>query len=287
MYLVRLELATVAIILALAAALVVGSGDFFGGVASRHGRVLAVVLWVHLVGIVAMAVLGPLVGGDPTAADLAWGAAAGVAGAAGVGSLYVGFSASPMGVVAPVSAVVAAGFPVLFGVATGERPSAVSAAGLAVGLVAIALVSRPSGPAATGSVGAGVAWGMAAGLAFGALFVLFSRTADGSGIWPVLPARLAGAAAAIAVVAASRAERMPRRTSWPAIGLAGVLTVAGNGLFVLASQRGLLAVVSVLTSMYPAATVAWARVVFKERLGAPQLAGVALALAAVALIAGG
>ncbi len=276
-----------AIALALAAALVVGSGDFFGGVASRHGRVLAVVLWVHVVGIVAMALLGPLLGGDPTAADLWWGAAAGIAGAAGVLSLYLGFASSRMGVVAPVSAVVAAAAPVLFGLATGERPGPVAFAGLAVGLVAIALVSRPAAGDERGSTAAGVARGLAAGVAFGALFILFSRAGDGSGVWPVLPARVAGAALLVVATTAVRSPRRPIRASWGAIGLAGTLTVGGNGLFLLASQEGLLSVVSVLTSMYPAATVGWARLVYRERLSGVQLSGVALALAAVALIVAG
>ncbi len=276
-----------AVFLALAAAAVVGSGDFFGGMASRHGRVLAVSLWVHVGGVAAMVALGPLVDGDPTAADLWWGAGAGLAGAVGVTSLYLGFARSRMGIVAPVSAVVAAALPVVFGVASGERPSSVATAGLAVGLVAIALVSRPGAADARGSVAAGVVRGTAAGIAFGALFILFAETGDGSGIWPVLPARLAGASLVLAAVLATRSERLPRRQSWSAIALASVLTVGGNGLFVLASQEGLLAVVSVLTSMYPAATVAWARVVYRERLTGIQLAGVALALGAIALIAGG
>ncbi len=276
-----------AILLALAAAAVVGSGDFFGGMASRHGRVLAVSLWVHVCGVAAMLVLGPLVGGDPTAADLWWGAAAGLAGAVGVTSLYLGFASSRMGVVAPVSAVVAAAVPVMFGLATGERPAALAVGGLGLGLVAIALVSRPGRDQGSAGVAAGVLRGLAAGAAFGALFVFFGQVGDGTGVWPVLPARMAGAALLVAVAVGTRAPGRPETASWPAIGLAALLTAGGNGLFVLASQEGLLAVVSVLTSMYPAATVAWARVVYRERLTGMQLAGVALALAAIALIAGG
>lgn len=276
-----------AVVLALAAALVVGSGDFFGGMAARRGKVLAVVTWVHLVGIAAMAVLGPLLGGDPTAADLGWGAASGVAGAAGVLALYAGFTAGRVGLVAPTSAVVAAAFPVVFGVLTGERPSALAIAGLATGLVAIALVSRPERGETAGGGRQGLLHGVVAGLAFGALFILLSRAESGSGLWPLLPARAAGALLLVGAAVALGRELRPAAGSWQPIAAAGVLTVSGNGLFLLASQRGLLSVVAVLTSMYPAATVAWARVVFRERLAGLQLVGVALALAAVGLIAGG
>jgi drug/metabolite transporter (DMT)-like permease len=277
----------VAILLALAGAAVVGSGDFFGGVAAKHGRVLAVVLWVHLVGVGAMVLIGPLLGGDPTAADLWWGAAAGASGSLGVVALYHGFATSRVGVVAPISAVVAAVLPVLYGVIDGERPGPVVVAGLAVGVVAIALVSRPSADDTEGNIGGGVVRGLAAGLAFGALFILFSRVGDDAGAWPVLPARAAGAGVLLTAILARRDPLVPARASQPVVALGGVVAAVGTGLFVLAFQRGLLSVVSVLTSMYPAASIAWARVIFAERLTGVQWMGVALALLAVGLIAAG
>ncbi len=276
-----------AIVLALASAIVVGSGDFFGGMAARHGRVLAVVMWIHLIGAGAAVVLAVAVGGDPQPADFAWGAAAGLAGAVGVVALYLGFNRSRMGVVAPVSAVVAAGLPVVYGVATGDEPSAVVFGGLLVGVVAIALISRPDETGPSGSVGAGVVRGVAAGVAFGALFILFSRVSADAGAWPVLPARAAGAALLVAAILATRDDRMPVRAAWPVLILGATVAVAGTGLFVLAFQEGLVSVVSVLASMYPAATVAWARIIYSERLNGLQWSGVGLALVAVGMIAGG
>jgi drug/metabolite transporter (DMT)-like permease len=58
-------------------------------------------------------------------------------------------------------------------------------------------------------------------------------------------------------------------------------------LFAVASTRGLLPVVAVGGSMYPAFTVALAHTVLGERLVSAQRVGVALALAGVLLIVGG
>jgi drug/metabolite transporter (DMT)-like permease len=73
----------------------------------------------------------------------------------------------------------------------------------------------------------------------------------------------------------------------PVLVAIGAFDVLANGLFAVASTKGLLPVVAVGGSMYPAFTVALAHAVLGERLVAPQWAGVVLALAGVALIAGG
>jgi drug/metabolite transporter (DMT)-like permease len=61
--------------------------------------------------------------------------------------------------------------------------------------------------------------------------------------------------------------------------------VTANGLYLLAVREGLLSVVAVLSSLYPAATVVLARVVLGERLRPAQLAGLGLGLAGVTMIA--
>ncbi len=274
-----------AILLALASAAVVGSADFFGGFATRRGRVFAVVAWSHLFGVAATAAIGPVVGGSPTAADLWWGAASGVSGAAGILSLYSGFAAARVGVVAPTSAVVAAVFPALFGIVEGERPSLLALAGIALGIGAVLLISRAAD--GSGLSLTGLLYGIGAGLGFGGLFILLSRAQDGSGIWPLGPGRLAGFVVIALAAAIWGRDLRPVRSSWPPLLVAGFLAVLGNGLFLLASQRGLLSVVAVLTSLYPVATVAWARAIFKEVLAPSQLLGLALALLAVAVIATG
>ena len=58
-------------------------------------------------------------------------------------------------------------------------------------------------------------------------------------------------------------------------------------LYAAASTRGLLSIVAVLSSLYPIVIVVLARLLLSERIARPQLAGVAVALAGVALVSAG
>ncbi len=277
-----------AVLLGVLAGAFSGAGDFFGGIASRRGRVFAVSTGAHAAGLVTALVLAPLLPGRPEAVDMWWGAAAGVMGGLGILALYRGFTASALAVVSPIAAVGAAGWPVLFSLATGEVPTGVQAAGLVAGFAAIWTISRsPSSPGPTGTVAAGVGYGVLSGVGFGGLLVFLSFVGDDAGIWPILPARVAGGFVVAAVGVAAARTLVPLVGSLRAVAAAGALTVVGNGLFILAANRGSLAVVSVLTAMFPAATVLLARVFLRERLGATRRAGLGLALVAVALVAGG
>lgn len=273
------------IVLALAAAGLVGSGDFFGGLASRRGRVFAVALWVHLIGVGALILVAPLLGGTPGQADWLWGALAGGAAGLGIISLYHGFARGRIGVVAPVSAISAAALPLLFGFVTGERPRFLEWLGLLVGLVAIGLVSTGHEADASGPILGGVLYGVGAGLGFAVLYIALAQTSPESGIWPLLPARIAGSMVVALVALFLGRKLVPVKASWRPVVATGILSILGNFAFILATREGLLSIVAVLTSLYPAATVLLARLVLHERLSRVQLAGFALAIAAVTLIA--
>jgi drug/metabolite transporter (DMT)-like permease len=280
----------VELVLGLGAAITYGAADFMGGLASKRAPVRAVVLVSQVVGSGLIVAAGALTRWGPAdAAGLGWGGLAGLCGAAGVSALYFALSAGRMSVVAPVTAVVAAATPVLFGLAIGERPAAVSLVGVAVALSAVALVSTPrSSPSPElgerprsppGAVGA------AAGLAFGGFFVFLERAPHDSGLWPLAGARVASIVVVAAALVLSPTRLRPARDSLPAIAAAGLLDAAANVLYLLATRRGLLSLVAVLTSMYPASTVLLAHLVLGERLTRVRVAGLAAAAVGVALIA--
>ncbi len=275
-----------AILLALSSALVVGTGDFIGGFASRKGRIMGVVVVGQAVGMLTTVALAPVFGGSLDRPTLVWGALAGLGGGLGIAALYAGFARASIGVVSPVAAVTTASWPVLWDLARGQTPSLIASAGVALGLVGIWVVSG-------GEVGdqkstrIGVGFGLLAGTGLGLLLILLSLASEDSGIWALLPARTSGVIVAVVVAAAGSVPIIPAPTALrPAVG-AGMLTVLGNGLFIEASMRGSLAVVSVITAMFPAATVVWARIVLGELLSTRRKLGLGLALAAVALVAAG
>jgi drug/metabolite transporter (DMT)-like permease len=287
----------VAILLALATAVVYGTADFLGGLAARRLRALLVVGWSQLAGWVLVAVLAVVVDGSATPADLGWGAAAGVVGTAGLTVFYRALAQGSMSVVAPVTAVCAAAVPVVAGLASGDAVGATALAGVALALPAVGLVAteRGAGRVGSGRVGEGAAGSIAsallAGTAFGAMFVLLDRTSPGSGLWPLVGSRGASALL-VAVLLLARPElRRPTllvpRAALPMVLGAGLADMTANVLYLLAVRQGELAVVGLLSSLYPVSTVVLAAVVLRERLSKLQLTGVGCCAVAVALIAWG
>jgi uncharacterized membrane protein len=275
-----------AVVLALLSALVWGASDFCGGLASRRSSAYGIVVGSQAIGLVALLAVLPAIGGSATAADLAWGAAAGVCGSAGLVVFYRAMAGGVMSVVAPVTSVCAAAVPVLGGLALGERIGVATAVGIVLALVAVVLVAAEGGLRALRSVrAAALGPPLFAGAMFGLFFVLLHRTGPGAGLWPLVGARLISVLLVGAVVLVRRQSlRVPRAALLPLV-LAGVGDMAGNALFLLASQRGDLSITGVLASLYPASTVLLAQLVLRERLGGTQAAGLATAAAAVVLIA--
>jgi drug/metabolite transporter (DMT)-like permease len=275
----------VAALLALGASLAYGVGDFLGGLTSRRVHVLTVLALSQLAGLVAVAVwaaveLETFLGAGATAAACA----AGACGALGLASLYRGMAVGAMGVVAPISSVAAA-IPFVYGLARGERPSPVQIVGVLIALAGLVLVSRTPGSASRFATGFGLA--LLAALGFGFYFVFLDAAADESVPWAVLVARSTSVTLALAVVATIRIPLRVERALLAPIVAVGLCDVGANVLFALASTRGLLSVVSVLTSLYPAVTAALAAVLLHERLGRTQLAGATAVLAGAALLSAG
>jgi drug/metabolite transporter (DMT)-like permease len=275
----------VATALALGASLAWGAGDFLGGRTARVVHVLTVLALSQLVGLAAV-LCWALVSSDPfpPAADLAPAAAAGVGGAVGLAALYRGMAIGAMGVVAPISALSPL-LPLVVGIAAGERPSAVQLLGTALALAGVAVLSREPGAGRRRAAGTGLAVVAAAG--FGAYFVLLDAAADTSVPWAVTVARASTCALALGAAFPLSAPLRAPRAVLPALVAVGLADVGANVLFGLASTRGLLAVVSVLASLYPVVTVALARIVLKERLAVSQRLGGAGAIAGAALVASG
>ena len=275
-----------AIVLALGAAVSYGVGDFLGGLTSRRAHVLAVLLLSQAVGAAAVAVW-VLVAGEPflgSSAALA-AVAAGLCGLLGLGGLYRGMAIGAMGVVAPISAIAAA-IPFTVGILRGERPSSLQIVGALVAVLGLALVSRPEGGVGA-RIASGVGLALVAALGFGFYFVFLDIAADDSASWAVLVARLTSSIVALVATLAVGASLAMSRRVLIAVLAVGACDVGANVLFALASTRGLVSVVSVLTSLYPAVTVALAALLLHERLGRVQLAGAAAVLTGAALLAAG
>ena len=264
-----------------------GMGDFSGGIATRRANVVVVMLFSQLVGI-SMFTLLALVTHEqfPSPRDLAWGAAAGVAGLVGIAALYSAMALGQMGIVAPISGVITAALPVLAGALMQGLPNPLNLLGFALALVGVFLISR-SGDGTARPVS--IVLAVIAGFGFGGFLILIAQAQHGTVFWPLAAARAASITVSVLGVLGQRAfsrlprNPLPRNALLPAV-LAGVLDSSGNLFFVLSSQAGRLDVAGVLSSLYPATTVLLALALLHERLLRSQAVGVLLALAAIPLI---
>ncbi|WP_081051174.1 DMT family transporter [Rhodococcus erythropolis] len=280
--------------LALVAAVAYGVSDFVGGVASRRVAALRVVIVSYPLSLVIVLIAAPFVSGTLTLNGLIWGAIAGVTSGLAVWWFYLALATGPMSVVSPLTAVLVAGIPVLVGFAFGERPGLIAYLGIAVALVAVVLVSRESPDDTAGEVAGGITLRftrqvalltVGSGGAFALSFIALHQIGEGSGLWALAVSRGAATVVVWLVAVAAGHFVLPRGEPLKLAVYVSVLDVVANGTMIYAFQGGMLSLVSVIGSLYPAATVLLAMVMLGERVSRVQQAGMLLALAAVGMIA--
>ena len=311
--------------LGLSSGLCWGAADFFGGIQSRRLPALTVAFWSQLAGALGLAIALAIEGVRPNATGVAWGLAAGVGSGCALVLFYRSLAEGTMSIVAPISAcgaVVPVTAALLTGNQPGTL-AALGVLATVTGVVLVSRPHTPPRPAsptvegnpvsAGNSAGAGsagsaarggrrvVAMALGSALGFGLFYVFVDAGAastagtaaaagtagsHGSPLWVIAGARMSSLAilSMIALVSRRSALRWPgRRTG--AVALVGIGDTGANLLFAYAATTGNLAVVGVLGSLYPVATVVLARWLLRERLSGGQNVGVVLALTGVVLLA--
>ena len=270
----------------LVSAALFGAGDFCGGQAAKRAGVIPIVAGSNLIGLLLVLVFAPSLAERFDGADFLTGMVGGLFGLVGISLLYRNLSRGPMAVVAPIAALTNAVVPVLWGVGFGERPTSIHAAGILLGFVAIVLVSRP--PETAGVVVPGLVFeSVLAGVGFAGFFIALDATDLASSPWPIVGGRRATIVVLAAVLAVAPRARTPVRDVRWLILACGFCDCFANVLMLEALGRGMLSLVAVLTSLYPAATVLLARIVLQEQIGKGQLVGLVGTLGAVVLIVTG
>jgi drug/metabolite transporter (DMT)-like permease len=288
-------------VFALAAALLYGSADFLGGVATRRARALSILPASAFAGLLIVLIAAIALGGSVSWPGLAWGLAAGGVGGIGLIVFYAGLAEGPMTIVAPTSALTATVLPVAVSLTEGERAGIAVYAGALICLVAIVLVSSAGTPAERERTAAGlfdrlagrgfhvraIGYGLTAGATFGLFFIFLRNGGQSGALWPVVASRLAGFVIIIAVAVVTRARPVIAAGSSRlllAMFGSGVLDASANVCYLLATRAGLFGLAVVLTSLYPGITVLLARFALTERLRPVQLGGLLLAALGVILV---
>src|SRR3954468_13369631 len=278
---------TAALLLALTSSLAYGAADFLGGVAARGAHVLRVVVIAAPASLLIELLLWPLVGARFLPGAVAWGAASGVASAAAFALLYRTLAIGPMSVLSPVTALVSAALPVSVGLIEGESLSGPAVGGIALALAAVVVVSGGTDTRGVRPSRTALALAFGAGAAIALQLVCLDQAPDDSGVAPLLVGRAVSSVVVLGAAFTLRRRLGTTRPSLPTSAAAGALDSLANFAFLLAVRDGDLAVVAVITALYPASTVLLARALLAERIGRSQLSGLGLAAVAVSLLAVG
>ncbi len=271
---------------ALLASLSWGVGDFLGGIKSRVLPALVVMGASQPFGLAAVAIAVAIRGTAPPGPEVAWAALAALFGTVGLVGFYRGMAAGAMSVVVPLAAL-AAGIPVIWGLLHGDHVSFLQELGFVAALGGGVMASLERG-AQRARFATGTGWAVVALLGFGFYFVALHASATHDWLWPSFIFRATSVALVWSALLLTRQRVTGVRPHLGALVAIGILDTGGNTLFAAASSaHGLVSVVSVLASLYPAVTVLLARFALGERVQRTQDIGVLVTLAGVVLISAG
>jgi drug/metabolite transporter (DMT)-like permease len=276
-----------AAVLALLASLSWGTADFLAGLESRRSTAWTAALGGQVVASLSLVALLMLTApARPELAALAAPAVGGAVGGLGVVLQYRALSLVDMSVVSPIIAG-AALVPVLWGAATGERPSPVQALGIVCALGGIVLISRRERAATDPERELdrrGILLAVLSAAAFGLFLVALDYGGEAEPLYTVTTARTAAVLTLFTVAVVTRPAIRLRRRAVPALLVVGLLIAAANLLFTTATTHGYLSIVGVLGWLNPAITMLWAAIVLRERLQPLQLFAALLVFLGIVLL---
>ena len=273
----------VAIFFAFLSSIFWGFGGFFAGQASRRGSLIPTLTLDIFIGLFVVVPLAFSIADTFTWRDFLIGGLAGLFGMSGAAFLYAGMKKAAYVTVIPVSGVAGALFPVLWGLVGGDSLSALQIVGILVGLISIALASGVSLQTFKGPI-AGLRDGILAGLGFGGFYIVIENTSNDTEPWGAVASRLFPLLILIFILFLIKDKPKPSKEAFPFIVGSGLSNACASTCFLLAVNRGLLSITSLLSALYPAITVVLAHFLIKEKMTRTQVFGVLAAIFSMASI---
>jgi drug/metabolite transporter (DMT)-like permease len=282
-----------AVVVGLAGALVYGTADFIGGMASKRISPVRVTALGGASGFVILLIALPFVGGVWSWQAVLLGALSGVSGSIAIMLLYACLAIGPMSILSPVTAVVSAIVPLIAGTIRGDRLGPLSYIAVGIALVAVVLVGFvPERGAVRPSLRA-LAMAVASGALIGGFLIVIDLTPADSGLVPLVANRAVNAAIMFGIVGvlallsrrqSSRTENRGWRAGLVIALVGGAVDATANALLLFGLRLGELSIQSVLTALYPAGTIVLAAIVLRERIAPVQIVGLVLALVAATML---
>ena len=254
--------------------------------ASRSVGPFVATAWVMMLGLILVAPLVAWSGIPPelNRGSVGWLALSGGANVLGIGVIYTALRSGLVGI---ISAIVSAegAIAALIAISVGEPVSAGLVVAFAV-ITAGVMVTAGASPSTEGPVaarhGASLALAAAAAVIFGVSLYATGRASTLPAIWVALPARLIGTVVVALPLATAGRLRVPF-TTLRFIAVAAVGEVLGFLSFSWGSREGI-AVASVCAAPVAVFAATGAFLLFHERLGRLQIAGILVTLVGVAAI---
>jgi drug/metabolite transporter (DMT)-like permease len=283
------------VLVGMGSALVFGSADFLGGLASKRISPIRATAIAAAAGLVILGISYPIIGGVWSWSAVLFGGLSGVSGALAISLLYACLAIGPMSILSPLTAVVSAIVPAAIGIfVRGEHFGTVGYVALGLALAAVVLVGFVRDSRAVHPTPRGIIMAIASGVFIGLFLIIIDLTPTNSGIVPLIANRavngilMFATVGVLALVARRRSSTAPKGSGWrPGLRLAiacGIVDAAANCGLLLGIRIGDLSVMAVLTALYPAGTIILAAIVLRERIAVVQYVGLALAIAAGALL---
>jgi drug/metabolite transporter (DMT)-like permease len=274
-----------AIALAFTASIAWGCSDFLGGLRARRIPLASVVGLILVGGVAVGAISAALAGGPFPGFRPLWPVLiSGLGSIVAFTCLFKALAIGPMSIIAPISATYPI-VPVAFGLAQGERPSALQAAGMAIAVAGVILAASGGGTRRQRVSALGLGLAILAALGSGVMLTGLDAASEADPYWALLGARCVSLVLLLAALAVLRPALRTRGIDSLALIGIGALDTGATGLFAVASTIGYLSIVAVIASLFPVMTVILARMVLGERIARHQEVGIAGALGGVALIA--
>ncbi len=273
----------VAIFFAFLSSVFWGFGGFFAGQASRRGSLLPTLGLDIFIGLFVVVPLAFSIAETFTWRDFLIGGLAGLFGMSGAAFLYAGMKKAAYVTVIPVSGVAGALFPVLWGLIDGDSLSALQILGILVGLISIALASGVSLQTFKGPI-AGLRDGILAGLGFGGFYIVIENTSNDTEPWGAVASRFFPLLIIVFILFLINDKPKPSKEALPFIVGSGLSNACASTCFLLAVNRGLLSITSLLSALYPAITVVLAHFLINEKMTRTQVFGVIAAIFSMASI---
>ena len=261
-----------------------GFGGFFAGQASRRGSLIPTLTLDISIGLLVVVPLALSIADTFTWRDFLIGGLAGLFGMSGAAFLYAGMKKAAYVTVIPVSGVAGALFPVLWGLVGGDSLSALQVVGIFIGLVSIALASGVSLQTFKGPI-TGLRDGVLAGLGFGAFYIIIENTSSDTEPWGAVASRVFPLLILLIILRFINDRAKPSKQALPFIFGSGLSNACASACFLLAVNRGLLSITSLLSALYPAITVVLAHFLINEKMTRTQVFGVIAAIFSMASIA--